>query len=100
MFRFIQVENTKEKRKNEREREKVERKKSRENKMTPPLLQRLCMCAFCSVQTKVETFVIHKKRKKKRRTKERRENRERERENKKKKKNRHPYRALYLINIR
>lgn len=44
-----------------RERKKA---KERENEMTPPtLLQRLCMLhAFCSVQTRVETFATQKKR--------------------------------------
>jgi hypothetical protein len=43
--------------------EKERERKERKNKMTP-LLQRLCVVcvlAFCSVQTRVETFATHKK---------------------------------------
>ena len=48
----------------ERARARERGKKRRgENEMTPPtLLQRLCMLlAFCSVQTRVETFATQKK---------------------------------------
>jgi hypothetical protein len=50
------------------EEEKKREKKRRENKMTPPLLQRLCVVCvfeFCSVQTRVETFATQKKRREK-----------------------------------
>ncbi len=51
-----------------REEKKNER---RENKMTPTLLQRLCVCvfAFCSVRTRVETFATQKKKRKEEREK-------------------------------
>jgi len=72
----------KEEKKGEKRRE--EKRRERENKMTPPLPQRLCVVwvfAFCSVQTRVETFATKKKKEKEER------------------KNRHPYRSLRLINI-
>jgi hypothetical protein len=44
--------------------EKKNERRERENEMTPPLLQRVCVVCvleFCSVQTRVETFATQKK---------------------------------------